>query len=236
LSGAAAILPVELTAILYVAGVLTVAFVLSGVVSRYRTIRARRLRVEKFRDNYSEWVGHAEQIIDGEDFIGAVIPRDASAASELAAQEAEKLRPWLVARRDEMQRDAQVLGHGVVTIQPPPMVGGPIRHHGVYADLFDEQSYAADVVGASFRKDDLATIIHEAHRCEDRTRRDLYNPLQWVRLAFERIVGFPRYALRVAGFGENVTESTGVRVASAIWSIAVGVATIGAFVVSLINS
>jgi hypothetical protein len=224
-----------LIAILYVVGVLTVAFFLSGVVSRHRTNRARRLRVEKFCDNYSQWAKHAEQVIDGEEFIGSILPDDGWAASELAAQEAGKLRPWLIARRDEMQRDAQVLGHGVVTIQPPPLVGGPIRNHGFYADLFDEQSYAADVVGTSFRLDDLATIIYEAHRSEARTFRDIYNPLQWLRLAFERIVGLPRYALRVAGFGENVTESTGVRVASASWSIVVGVATIGAFVVSIVN-
>lgn len=41
--------------------------------------------------------------------------------------------------------------------------------------------------------------------------------------------------LRRAGFGDKVTDSTGARIVSVVWSLVIGAATIGAFVVGLLS-
>ncbi len=58
------------------------------------------------------------------------------------------------------------------------------------------------------------------------SRRDLFNPWAWVRLSFERVVGFPSYILGVAGFGPDVTNSTRVRVG--------GLATVASAIVAVL--
>ena len=223
-------------AVVYVVAVLVVAFALSGVVPTFSQIRARRRRVEQFAEKYAAWADADADVLDHEDWIGKAVPDDLAEASETGSKEADELKPWLTARCNEMQRDAQAVGHGIVRIAPPPAIGGAISSFGVYDDLFDRQAYADQLVGTSFRRQDLATIIYETQKQEDEARRAIVEPWSWVRLAFERVVRFPAYVLRVSGFGVGVTESTGVRVVSALWSFAVGVATIGAFVVVLINN
>ena len=75
--------------------------------------------------------------------------------------------------------------------------------------------------------------MHETGEQEAQRKRDLYNPWAWARLAFERLVGFPRYVLRHAGFSPGVTDSTAVRLVSVLWSLLVGAAGIGGFVLAL---
>lgn len=70
---------------------------------------------------------------------------------------------------------------------------------------------------------------------EARARRDLRNPWSWTRLAFERVIGFPRYVLRNAGFSQEVTGSTRVRIVTVVWSFLVGASGIGAFVLGIVQ-
>lgn len=222
--------------VLYVLAVLVAAFVVSGVVPRYLTVRARRMRVAEFREKYTEWVQVAGNLIDYEDWIGRAVPDGLAGASHDAEADATKLRPWLVARRNEMQRDAQAAGHGIVHIAPPPAIGGPYLPHSYFSDLFDMQTHADVTGGPSFKLDQLATILHETERREGRRRREVYNPWAWLRLAFERIVGFPRYVLRHVGFSEQAADSTGARLVAAVWSFAVGAAGIAGFVVTIVKA
>lgn len=133
-----------------------------------------------------------------------------------------------------MQRDAMAMGHGVMYIAPPPMLGGgAYQPHQFFADLFDEQTNS--VGNARVRLDDLATIVHETRGQAEQRRRDLLNPWAWLRLAFERVVRFPRYVLRHAGFSKKVTDSTGARIVAVAWSLLVGAATIGGFVLAALK-
>ncbi len=75
---------------------------------------------------------------------------------------------------------------------------------------------------AAFRLDELTTIAHETREREGQARRDLYNPWAWTRLAVERVVGFPRYVLRHAGFSSEATNSTGARIVTVMWSVISG--------------
>jgi hypothetical protein len=55
-----------------------------------------------------------------------------------------------------------------------------------------------------------------------------------VRLSFERIVGFPRYVLRQAGFPAKTTDSSAAKAVSVVWSVIVGLAGVGGLVVGLL--
>ena len=216
---------------LYILATLAVLFVISGVVPRYREAKGRRRRVEAFAREYQSWVGAEGMVPDGSDYWPA--DDDEIATIDQAAKDATRLRAWLVARRDQMQRDAQSVGRGVMYVAPPPAIGGAYEPHRFFSDLFDAQTNAVGSTG--YRVDELATIAHETTAQLETRRHDLFNPWSWTRLAFERIVGFPRYILRRAGFGDKTTNSTGARVISVVWSLLIGGATIGAFVVGLLQ-
>lgn len=210
---------------LYVLAVLAAIFIVSGVVPRYREVAARVDRVRMFSSKYAAYV----EARDADYQTGGY-----GYGSPAHGEESSALRAWLVGRRNDMQRDAESVGKGVIYVAPPPAIGGGrYLPHYYFSDLFDEQSYADH--DAQFRQDELATTEHELDRLRDIRRRDLYNPWSWIRLAFERLIGLPRYMLRRAGFGTAVTDSTGAKIVSAVWSALVGIATIGAFVVGLIQ-
>lgn len=191
--------------VLYCVGVLVLLFFASNVLFRYRSAHARLNRVRRFLGTYARFVaGHSDE------------------------------RLWLAAHASEMQRDAQSVDQGVTYIAPPPMLGGgAYQPHPMFADLFNRQS-SADNVTAQLRLEVLAAVQHELETLEGLYRLDLFNPLAWIRLLFERLARFPRYLLRTAGFSNRVTDSGFARVITAIWSLAVGAATIGAFIVGLI--
>jgi hypothetical protein len=197
-------MPAWLSIPLFVVAVFVLAFVLSGVLSRYRLAHKRRERAQAFLTNY------------------------------LAYNRGEAgLEAWLIARSSEMQRDAQSVGLGVTYIAPPPMLGGGYQPHPMFADLFNHQAYSESVTPA-YRAQVLVTAIHDLANRENESWRDLLNPLTWLRLMFERVIGFPRYLLHVAGFSERVTESSSTRVVTVVWSLVVGAAGIGSFVVAVI--
>jgi len=178
------------------------AFVLSGVVPRFVRVRAKHQRVRDFQHRYHEFA-----------VTGAPEPRQ-----------------WLIARRTEMQRDAESLGQGVTMVAPPPVVGGgSYMPHRMFYDLFSEQSFS-EQIGPQFRLDVLATLEHELAKQEADAKQDLWNPGAWLKLAFERLLRLPRYILQQAGFSERVVNSTGARIVAVLWSIAVGGSTIGGFI------
>jgi hypothetical protein len=109
----------------------------------------------------------------------------------------------------------------------------PRLPHQIFADLFGQQSYA-NAITSAVKREALAQVIHELTLQKKDRRADLWRPTRWLRLAFERLIGFPRYLLETAGFSPRVTESGFARVVTVLWSIALGLATIGGFVVGLI--
>lgn len=189
-----------------VLGVLALAFLISGVVPRYVLTRRRLARTEEFLDNYNAYLGGDQAKTN-----------------------------WLAARSLQMQHDAEAVGLGIAYIAPPPMIGGgPYQAHGMFADIFGHQSYA-DAVAPAFKVQTLLQVIQQLDDRWRARRNDLLNPLRWLQLAFERIVRFPRYLLKTAGFSSRVTESGFARVVTVIWSLVVGIATIGAFVLAIIQ-
>lgn len=209
---------------LYILAVLLALFVVSGVLPRYHAWRDRGVRVEEFESQDRAYLAAQER-----DAVGVI--SDFGQPPE--GEEAAHLRSWLSARRAEMQRDARSVGKGVNFVAPPPVAGGG-RYvpHPYYSDLFDEQSFAE--LGSSFRLDDLATIRHEVELQHRLRRGDLYNPWAWTRLSFERVIAFPRYVLRRAGFAKTA-DSTAARLVTVVWSFLVGAAGIGGFVVTLLR-
>jgi hypothetical protein len=208
---------------LYIVGVLAVLFAVSGVLPRYRRWIKRADRVAEFEEQF---VAYAE-----------LRERDLQAAPgyqrSSESDETLRLRAWLAARRNEMQRDAESVGKGAIYVAPPPMIGGgPYVRHVIFADLFDEQSYTDHP--DSFRVDELATIRHEVDVSKAFRTGDLLNPWHWARLSFERVVKFPRYVLTLAGF-HKAADGRATRIVTVVWSIVVGGSTIGAFVVGLIQ-
>lgn len=215
------------TAIIYLVALLVAAFIVSGVVPRYLEVRRRLPRVEEFDRKYRAYLDGRERDYEGfySDHGGSPPHGDESA----------KLRAWLTPRRAEMQRDAAKVRKGVVYVAPPPAIGGGnYMPHYMFRDLYDTQSFT-EYAPANLRTDELVTIIHETRYQESAWRRDLFNPWAWLRLAFERLVGFPRYVLRLAGFSTEVTDSAAARAVSAAWSFLVGAAGIGGFVVALLK-
>lgn len=213
--------PFDVIEALYILAALVVLFVLSGVVPRYRAVVARRHRVEEFERRYGAYCEARERDFADSVYTGYGSPPEGA--------EAKSLRSWLIARRDQMQHDAEAAGRGVMYIAPPPMIGGGYQAHAYFRDLFDEQTNS--VGSTSVRRDDLASIVHETRVQQSRARRDLCNPWAWLRLSFERFVRLPAYVLRVAGFGTAVTGSAPVRISGVV----VGLATVGAFVVGLLS-
>jgi hypothetical protein len=53
-------------------------------------------------------------------------------------------------------------------------------------------------------------------------------------LSFDRLVAFPRYVLRRAGF-TKAADSTAARLVTVAWSLLVGAASIGGFVLALLK-
>jgi hypothetical protein len=212
------------TALIYLAALLVASFVISGVVPRYLSVRRRLPRVEEFERQYRAYSGARDQDYENTSYHYGPPAHD---------EKSSELRSWLVARRNEMQRDAQEVGKGIVYVAPPPMIGGPFRPHSYFSDLFDEQSFTDH--GPQYRLDELATIIHDTRNQARRWKRDVFNPWAWVRLAFERIVRFPYYVLRRSGFSDKAVASTGARIVTAVWSVLVGAATIAGFVVTLLH-
>lgn len=191
--------------VLVIIGALAASFVISGVLGRYLAVKRRRPRVQAFLENY------------------------------IAYAEGDNTRlQWLLDRSVEMQQDAEAVGLGVTYVAPPPMIGGgPFQPHQMFGDLLNRQAYT-DNVTQGFRLETLSKVVYELARREKAYKRDLFNPLAWLRRSFERIVGFPRYLLRIAGFSTRVTDSTGARILTVLWAIIVGAATIGSFVVGVI--
>jgi phosphatidylethanolamine-binding protein (PEBP) family uncharacterized protein len=93
-------------------------------------------------------------------------------------KETTKHRVWLTERRNEMQRDAQSVGKGIVYVGPPPAMGGQYQPHSYFADLFGDQTYT-DEYPPNFRLSELATVIHELQSRERQRLRDTFNPRSW---------------------------------------------------------
>lgn len=195
-----------MTVALIVLGALALLFVVSAVLPRWLDARARRRRVTEFERRY--------------------LAHEAGDESE---------RPWLIARRTEMQRDAQKLGRGLITIAPPPAVGGHVTQHAYFGELFDETPYALMVMRDDFLQNELATIGHELEGQTRRAKRNMLNPWAWLRLSFEQVVGLPRYIIKQAGFSE-AADSKAARIVTVLWSVLVGVAGIGSFVLALLTA
>jgi hypothetical protein len=197
--------PGWLAIILLVVGFALVCFLLAGVLPHFLGAKRRRARVEAFLRNFSAYLGGNQG-----------------------------LRGWLSAHSVEMQDDAESVGLGVTYVAPPPMFGGGrYLPHPMFGDLFNRQTYA-DVVSPAYKREVLLAALHEVRSREAERRRDLLNPMAWVRLAFERLVGFPRYLLRTAGFSERVVDSSAARIITVLWGLLVGAATIGSFVVAVV--
>lgn len=198
------------TLALYIGAFLLGVFVLSGVIPTLRDASRRFQRVQEFASRYSAWVK-----------AGSVGDEDLA---------------WLIAHKDQVQRDAQRVGHGVTYVSPPPALGGgSYAPHQMFADLFSRQSYT-DHITPDYR---IETLLAVASAWDEQHRlavSRLVNPFAWIRLAFERVVRFPRYLLKTAGFPENVTDSTGARIVTVLWGLLVGAATIGSFVLMLLRS
>lgn len=191
--------------VVLVLAVLSGLFLLSSVTPRYIDVRHRRKRVEDFLARFSSY-------LEGD----------------------HSHEDWLIARAAEMQRDALTVRLGVTYVAPPPILGGgAFQPHQMFADLFNRQSFA-DCVTPAYKLEVLRTTAHELRARERRCRHDLMSPWSWVRLSFERVVGFPRYVLVQAGFSKKVTDSSLVRAVTVVWSLVVGAAGIGSFVLALI--
>jgi len=219
-------------AVLYIGAVIVGVFLLSGVLPRFVEWRDRVNRVQEFQRQYRIWTDSVDDL-DNQGGYGWPSP-EALATIDQRTKTANDVRSWLAARRNEMQRDAEAVGKGVMYVAPPPIMGGRYKPHAYFLDLFDAQTNS--IGSRSYRLDDLVTIVHEAEWNRDMRRRDLYNPAVWIRLAFERLVRFPAYVLRTAGFSDDTAASSAVKVVSAAWSLLVGGATIAGFVLTLIRS
>jgi hypothetical protein len=111
--------------------------------------------------------------------------------------------------------------------------GGRYVAHQMFGDLFNRQSFT-DNVTFDYKLEVLQTAEHELGDRKRRAKHDLFNPWSWIRFSFERLVGFPRYVLAQAGFGSRVTDSGIVRVLTVVWSLLIGAAGIGSFIVGLL--
>lgn len=198
--------PVGVTVAPIVVGALALLFVVSGVLPGWLQARARSQRVADFERHYKA--------------------HEAGDSSE---------KPWLVARRFEMQRDARSVGRGTMVVGPPPAVGGAVTQHQYFAELFDEAPFMWMVQGDDFLANELASINHELTTRERDAKRRLVNPWAWLRGAFENAAGLPRYVLRQAGF-MKAANSTGARIVTVVWSALVGLAGIGSFVLALLRA
>lgn len=215
---------------LYIVVALVAVFFASGVLTRWLEWRARLCRVREFERRYRDWVEDAGDVPDEWDLIGTVVTSEQT----VAIGTTEKSRAWLVARRNEMQRDARSVGKGVMYVAPPPMIGGSFKPHPYFLDLFDEQT---DSIGSTrVRLDDLVTIIHEVEAQVGYRRHDLFNPAAWLRLTFTRLVRFPAWVLRTAGFSEQTASNAAVKAMGAAWSLLVGAAGIAGFVWSVTHA
>jgi len=182
------------------------SFLLSGVLPAYLRAKSRIHRVDRFAAKYGAWVEN-----------------DMPSGGE---------RDWLIARGPEMQADAKAVGQGVIYVAPPPMIGGRYRPHYMFSDLAGAQSFGA---GVAERLDALTMTQHQLRVQAGHRRRDLSYPWRWVQRAFERIVRLPQYLLRTAGFSDDVSGSTAAKGVGVLWSLVVGAATVGAFVLSLLE-
>jgi hypothetical protein len=103
----------------------------------------------------------------------------------------------------------------------------------MFGDLLGRQAYA-DTVSDGMRLQTIEQAIYEWVTRREQYGSELVNPARWVQRAFESVVGFPRYLLRIAGFSSQVTESGFARVVTVLWSLVVGAFTIGAFIVAIV--
>lgn len=183
------------------------SFVLSGVVPAYLRARGRVFRTRRFTKRFRAWVEEGRE--DSGD------------------------REWLIARGAEMQADAAKVGQGVVHIAPPLAAGGgPFRPQYIFSDLTGMTTFG---VGDAERLDALTRTEYQVGLQARHRFRDLFLPWRWIQLAFERLIRFPRYVLKAAGFSDAVSSSPAARGIGVIWSLLVGLATIGAFAMSLID-
>jgi hypothetical protein len=183
------------------------SFVLSGVLPAYFRAKGRSFRARRFATRYRAWVEADNPSRDDRD--------------------------WLIARGAEMQADAAKVGQGVVHIAPPPAAGGgPFRPQYIFSDLAGMTTFGVET---SERLDALTQTQYQLGVQARYRFRDLLLPWRWIQLAFERLISFPRYLLKVAGFSDAVSGSTAARGVGVVWSLIVGLATIGAFVLSLLD-
>lgn len=183
------------------------SFALSGVAPAYLRSKSRVFRVDRFAKRYRQWAEEGSP--DGD------------------------AREWLIARGSEMQADAAAVGQGVVYVAPPIAIGGgPYRPQHIFSDLAGVTTFGVE---SGERLDALTRTQHQVRIQRKHRRRDLFFPWRWIQLAFERLVGCPRYLLKVAGFSDAVAGSSAARGVGVLWSILVGAATIGAFVLSLLD-
>ena len=132
-----------------------------------------------------------------------------------------------------MQADAAKVGQGVIHVAPPIGVGGgPFRPQFIFSDLAGATTFGVD---SQERLDALTMSKHQLRVQAKHRRGDLVKPWRWVQLAFERLVRFPRYLLKTAGFSDSVSGSVAARGVGLLWSVLVGAATIGAFALSLMD-
>jgi hypothetical protein len=120
-----------------------------------------------------------------------------------------------------------------VHIAPPPAAGGgPFRPQYIFSDLAGMTTFGVE----SLERVDVLTQTEYQLGVQARHRfRDLFMPWRWIQLAFERLIRLPRYLLKTAGFPDSVSGSAAARGVGVVWSLIVGLATIGALVLSLLD-
>lgn len=194
-----------MNALLYLAAILVVAFALSGLLAQLSRDSKRIKLLREFRTRYTAY-------IDDDD------PSSES-------------RTWLIERRQRAQAAAWSVGLGTMWVAPPPMLGGEFRRFQMFSDLFSDSSFT-DSVTPEIRQDNLSEAIHLLEERHADTRRQLVNPLAWLTRTFRRVLKWPVEILKAAGFSSADASFAG-KLVSALWGFAVGIATIGGFVLAL---
>jgi len=128
---------------------------------------------------------------------------------------ARKARGEINLRMNDAIRSCLRIGQTLtVFYSPPPIHGGFAGELNLMQNMFELHTFQ---IPAARLIDLLDRVIGDYQRLQIELRRNLFNPLYWLRLGFMNLLGVPFRILGAAGFDARAMEQTvGGKVAKAI--------------------